>query len=97
MFALEFLLREKTLRFHVITVLCRMFEDLDLLVELDSNDLVFAKKIHIFEIAINHCDMKRVLLLARCLLKTSWGGIGSTLGLAFIGRLIERADSLDFR
>ncbi|XP_018495256.1 uncharacterized protein LOC108863650 [Galendromus occidentalis] len=97
MFALEFLSREKSLRQNVIAVLSKMFEDLDLLVELDNKDMVFAKKVHVFNTAISFCDMSSVINLANSLLKTSWAGIGSTLGLALIGRLVERADSLDYK
>lgn len=97
MFSLEFLSREKCLRRHVVAVLCKMFEDLDLMVELDSKDLVFAKKVHVFDDAIGFSNMQQLIALSQCLLKTSWAGIGSTLGLAIIGRLIARADSLDYK
>lgn len=97
MFALEFLLNEKTLQQHVIEVVARMFEDLDLMVELDRKDKVFAKKVHVFKDAIALCDMPNLINLASHLLKTTWAGIGSKMGLELIGRLVERADTLDFK
>ena len=89
--------REKRYRVHVLEILEEIFRNLGKLLIEDRNDVVFGLKKLVFQRIISKCSMDEIIRLTRCLLvNNSDKAIRSTLGLWFIGCLLEMAANLDY-